>query len=202
MAGSGAGTAELLLLAPLRLEQAALRARPGTRVLRTGMGPARARVAAARALAIDARAIAVAGLCAGIAPELRPGDVVCATELRRAGADPVEVPGSALSGAALRRRGLRVHLGPLLSAERLTGPADRAALASSGALALDMESAWLADAAAGRPFAVVRVVADAAGRRLADPRLLVEGSRALLALRRVSAALSEWAAAAIDPVEQ
>jgi 4-hydroxy-3-methylbut-2-enyl diphosphate reductase len=58
-----------------------------------------------------------------------------------------------------------------------------------------MESAWLADAAAGRPFAVLRVVADAAGRHLADPRLALEGARALLSLRRAAPALAEWAAA-------
>jgi 4-hydroxy-3-methylbut-2-enyl diphosphate reductase len=58
-----------------------------------------------------------------------------------------------------------------------------------------MESAWLAAGAAGRPLAVVRVVADAAGRSLADPRMAIAGPRALRSLRRVSGALSEWAAA-------
>jgi 4-hydroxy-3-methylbut-2-enyl diphosphate reductase len=189
-------TDALLVLAPLRLEQAALGRRRETRVLHTGMGASRARVAAARALAIDARAVAVAGVCAGIAPELRPGDLVCATELHRAGERPVAVPGSALLATALRRQGLRVHVGPIVSADRLLGPAERHALAGDGTLAVDMESAWLAESAGGRPLAVVRVVADAAGRRLADPRLLAEGSRALLNLRRAGAALSEWAAAA------
>ncbi len=159
------------------------------------MGRSRARIAAARALAIDARAVAIAGVCAGVAHELRPGDVVCASELRRAGAEPVEVPGSALVATALRRRGLRVHVGPVLSADRLLGPAEREALADSGALAVDMESAWLAEGAGGRPLAVVRVVADAAGRRLTDPRLLLEGARALVSLRQVGGALTEWAAA-------
>ena len=47
-----------------------------------------------------------------------------------------------------------------------------------------MESAWLAAGAGGRPLAVVRVVADAAGRALVDPRMLVDGlARARDALR-------------------
>jgi 4-hydroxy-3-methylbut-2-enyl diphosphate reductase len=58
-----------------------------------------------------------------------------------------------------------------------------------------MESAWLAAGAAGRPLAVVRVVADAAERSLADPRMAIAGPRALRSLRRVSGALTEWAAA-------
>jgi 4-hydroxy-3-methylbut-2-en-1-yl diphosphate reductase len=184
----------LLVLAPLRIERLALGDPPGTRVLRTGMGADRARIAAARALADAAPALAVAGLCAGISPELAAGDVLCATELVRAGGSRIAVPGSALLAAALRRRGLRVHTGPLLSHDRILGPADRQRL-GDGALAVDMESAWLAAGADGRPLAVVRVVADAAGRRLADPRMAVSGPRALRSLRRVGGALSEWAAA-------
>jgi 4-hydroxy-3-methylbut-2-enyl diphosphate reductase len=49
--------------------------------------------------------------------------------------------------------------------------------------------------AGGRPLAVARVVADAAGRSLADPRIALEGARALGCLRRVGAALAEWGAA-------
>ena len=50
-----------------------------------------------------------------------------------------------------------------------------------------MESAWLADGAGGRPLAVVRVVVDAAGRGLVDPRIAlagVRGARALCARER------------------
>ena len=82
----------LLVLAPLRIEQLALGEPAGASVMRTGMGPDRARIAAARALAHDARALAVAGLCAGVAPELRAGDVLCATEL----VDEEEGPEAAL----------------------------------------------------------------------------------------------------------
>jgi len=184
----------LLVLVPLRIEQLALGRRPGTRTLRTGMGPDRARIAAARALAHSAPALAVAGVCAGIDPALRAGDVLCATELVGEDGARVAVPGSSLLAAALRRRGLRVHLGPLASAGRILSPSERRQL-SGRALAVDMESAWLAAGADGRPLAVVRVVADSSERRLADPRILVAGSIALRSLRRVAGALSEWAAA-------
>jgi 4-hydroxy-3-methylbut-2-enyl diphosphate reductase len=182
----------LLMLAPLRLEAAALRT-PGARVLRTEMGASRARIAAARALAIDVRAVAVGGVCAGVAPGLKAGDLVCATELRLEGGRTTSVPAAAELAAALERRGLRAHLGPLLSLDRLAGPDERRHLSATGVLAVDMESAWLADGAGGRPFAVLRAVADPAGRRLVDPRTLLEGTRALLALRRAAPALAEWA---------
>jgi 4-hydroxy-3-methylbut-2-enyl diphosphate reductase len=184
----------LLVLAPMRIEQLALGEPAGSSVMRTGMGPDRARIAAARALAHEAPALAVAGLCAGVDPELRAGDVLCATELVDEDGARTAAPGSSLLAAALRRRGLRVHVGPLASTTRILGPAERRGRTGS-ALAVDMESAWLAAGAAGRPLAVVRVVADAAGRSLADPRMAIAGPRALRSLRRVSGALSEWAAA-------
>ena len=191
----GATAADLLLLTPLRVEQAMLR-HPRARILHTGMGPAKARVAAARALAIDAGAVAIAGVCAGVSPLLRAGDVVCASELRRADAAPVPLAGSAGLAHLLHERGFRVHIGPLLSLDHVAKPEERDGLADGDTVAVDMESAWLADGAAGRPLAVVRVVADAAGRRLADPRMLVDGPRALASLWRLSDALVEWAAEA------
>jgi 4-hydroxy-3-methylbut-2-enyl diphosphate reductase len=187
-------SATLLVLVPLRIERAALGRPPGATVLRTGMGPGCARIAAARALANDARAVAVAGLCAGIDPALRPGDVVCASELVDESGGRVAVPGSAPLAAVLLRRGLRVHVGPLASAGRILTPAERRGLAGP-VLAVDMETAWLAAGAAGRPFAVARVVVDAAGRSLADPRIALDGTRALRSLRHVGGALAEWAAA-------
>ena len=171
---------------------------PEVRLLHTGMGPARAPIAAARALAIEADAVAVAGVCAAVSPLLGPGDAVCASELRRAGADAVGVPAASAVAHLLHERGFRVHIGPLLSVERLTKPADRRALPED-TLAVDMESAWLADGAGGRPFVVVRVVADASDRALIDPRMLVDGTRALATLWRISDALVEWSRGPVVP---
>ncbi|HET6684657.1 MAG TPA: 4-hydroxy-3-methylbut-2-enyl diphosphate reductase [Gaiella sp.] len=185
----------LLVLAPLRLEAAAVNG-PDRHVLRVGMGHSRARVAAARALAVDdTGAVAVAGVCAAVSPDLRPGDVVLATELRTEGRTPLPVPGSALLAAALRRRGLGVHAGPVVSVDRILDTSERRSLRPTGALAVDMESAWLADGADGRPLAVLRVVVEDTDHDLLDPRTLTSGVRALAALRRASGALGEWSQA-------
>jgi 4-hydroxy-3-methylbut-2-enyl diphosphate reductase len=181
----------LLVLVPLRIEKLALGEPPGASVLRTGMGAERARIAAARALAHDASAVAVAGLCAGVDPALEAGDVICASELVDEDGIRTEVPGSSDLAAALERRGLRVHVGKLASSKRILGPAERARL-DGGILGVDMESAWLAPGAGGRPLAVARVVADKAGRHLADPRTAVAGALALRNLRRARGALAEW----------
>ncbi|MFL5936165.1 MAG: 4-hydroxy-3-methylbut-2-enyl diphosphate reductase [Gaiellaceae bacterium] len=181
----------LLVFAPLRIEAAMLPKHHGWTVLRSGMGPERARIAAARGLAVEAPAVAVVGLCAAVSPVLLAGDVVCATELRRDDALPVAAPGSALAAAALRRRGLRVHVGPILSLDHITSACERRAF-HDGVLAVDMESAWLADAADGRPLAVIRVVVETADRDLRDPRTIAAGIRALRNLRRAAGALAEW----------
>jgi 4-hydroxy-3-methylbut-2-enyl diphosphate reductase len=56
-----------------------------------------------------------------------------------------------------------------------------------------MESAWLAAGAAGRPFAVVRVVLDSPSHELFRPQALAGAVRAAGALRRASAiALQSW----------
>jgi 4-hydroxy-3-methylbut-2-enyl diphosphate reductase len=181
----------LLVFAPLRIEAAALPRRPGWTVIRTGMGPRRARVAAARGLAVDAPAVAVVGLCGAVAPELRAGDVVCATELHRADASPVAIQSLA---ELVRSRGLRAFEGPILSTDRILRAHERRDF--PGVTAVDMESAWLADAANGRPLAVLRVVVEEAGRDLLDVRTPVAGIRALRNLRRACTVLDEWATAA------
>ena len=67
-------------------------------------------------------------------------------------------------------------------------------LADEGVLAVDMESAWLSPAAAGRPFAVVRVVLDTPAREIYRPlATLVGGLRAWRVLRRLAPALAHWA---------
>jgi len=187
----------LLLFAPLRIEAACLqKAARRSRLIRSGLGPDRARIAAARGLAVeDARGVAVAGVCAAVAPGLRAGDVVLGSELRRNGDGTVSAPASRLLTAAIRRRGLRTHVGTVASVDRIAGPAERRYLAEDGVTAVDMESAWLAEAAAGRPLAVLRVVVEEADRELYDPRSAAAGVRALLALRRAAPALEEWAGA-------
>jgi 4-hydroxy-3-methylbut-2-enyl diphosphate reductase len=188
----------VLVLAPLRIEARALAPCLGhdATLRRTGMGPRRARAAAAAAARTDADAVAIAGFCGGLDPALRPGDLVVATELR--GPDgTVACPTATLVAGALRRRGLAVHEGPLASTSRLVRGAARAELRATGAIAVDMESAWLAAAAAGRPLAVVRAVLDTPARELHNPFAVAGGTvRAFRALRAAAGVLDAWGRAA------
>ena len=79
---------------------------------------------------------------------------------------------------------------------RIAGLRRSVALARTGALAVDMESAWLAPAAAGRPFAVVRVVLDTPAHEICRSlATLAGGLAAWRALRRAAPALALWARA-------
>lgn len=198
----------LTVLAPLRLEALALRRglrAPGTEVVRSGMGPARSTRAASAVVADRCRTglpVAVAGVCGGVDPRLRPGDVVVATSVRREDGWERELSGAEVLAGAVRTLGLRCATGAILSVERLSRDAGRAAEGQAGVVAVDMESAWLVEPARECPVAVLRVVADAQGRSVYHPRTVVDGSRALRALRRAAPALEEWARAAggaLDP---
>jgi 4-hydroxy-3-methylbut-2-enyl diphosphate reductase len=183
-------TAGVVLAAPLRLEQAALRG-ARTPVVRTGMGPRRSVQASAR---LGDRALLVAGVGGGLASGLRLGDLVVATEVRGPDGTVTHCPSAPLLAAALRRLDLTVHSGPIVSSRRVVDGAARTALAESGALAVDMESAWLAPPA-GTPFAVVRAISDTAGTPLLSPGIVGGGLAALRSLRRAVPALDQWAAA-------
>ena len=192
----GAREAQLLVFVPLAVEAAALRgALDGGRMVRTGMGPRRAVLAAGANRDIPARAVAVAGLCGALDPDLRPGDVVVATEVRAPDGKIYSCSSGPLAGA-IRRIGLTPHLGPIVSRPRLASGPERHALAATGAIAVDMESAWLAPAASGRPFAVLRIVADGPGQDLAwTPATAGRALTALRTLRRTAPALASWSSA-------
>lgn len=183
-----------VLCTPLRVEQAALRRAGRTmRVVRTGMGPRRA-AATAAALSSGSDPVLVAGVGGGLAPQVRPGDVVVASEVRQdgpgsaVGGSSVEVPSAPLLAGALRRLGLTVHIGPICSVSRIAR-----APAIGGALAVDMESALLA--APNVPFAVVRAIVDSTDHPLWHVGTLRRGWTALRALRACVPALRWWAAA-------
>jgi 4-hydroxy-3-methylbut-2-enyl diphosphate reductase len=184
--------ASLLVFAPMRIEARALRAAlPGARIVRTGMGPRRARHAAAAHARDAARNVAVAGLCGALDPELRVGDIVLASQLRTAESCVALRPPTGLA-RALEGLGARVRIGPLLSIDHVARPSERATLRATGAIAVDMESAWLLDAARARPFAVLRVVLDGPRDEIFSLRFPGAFIQAVRALRRTAPALTNW----------
>jgi 4-hydroxy-3-methylbut-2-enyl diphosphate reductase len=183
----------LAVLAPLSVEALALRSGLRTaRVIRTGAGRRRSHSAARDLLGSNDRALAVAGLCGGVGRSLAPGDVVVASELCSAtGVRPII--GACALVDALGKLGVSAHLGPIRSEGHLVCGEERNRLRAAGALAVDMESFWLADAAGDRPFAVLRVVLDTPRWELLRPGIVVDSLRALATLRRVAPALETWA---------
>jgi 4-hydroxy-3-methylbut-2-enyl diphosphate reductase len=186
-----------VLVAALGVERAAVRGRlGGVPVLRSGVGPARASAAAAELAEAGPRPLLVAGVAGALVPAVRPGDLVVADEVRFVdGRRPVEVPTAGALAGALRRLGLAVHVGPVVSSPTVVDGTRRAELARTGALAVDMESGWLAAGAGGGPFAVVRAVVDTPSLPLVRPGTPLRGFTALRSLRRAAPALRDWFAA-------
>lgn len=188
----------LLITCALRVEAHAVRrgvrsghgpADGAVALLRTGMGPQAAGRAVTAALARDPAlrhaAVLATGLCAGVAGGLGPGDVVVDDR----------GTGCGMLAAALRELGATVHVGRIASADRVVRGAERTALRASGALAADMESAAVRQAAlaAGpRPHAAVRVVADTCEHELLRVGTLRTGITALSVLRSVVPAFLRW----------
>jgi 4-hydroxy-3-methylbut-2-en-1-yl diphosphate reductase len=190
----------LLLLAPLRVEARALKdAQSGTRVVRAGAGLRHAAATAKREVtgALPA-AVAVAGVAGGLKEGLAPGDVVVADRVldEHGHSVPAHLEGAPLVAEALRRRGLTVRVGPIVSTPHLVkGPERRASLAQLGALAVDMESSALLSVPWGTPVTVIRAISDTGTRDLLSPAIIRGGWRALVSLRAATPALEEWAAA-------
>ena len=131
------------------------------------------------------------GVGAGLTAELRPGDLVVATEV-----GGVACESAPLLAGELRRAGLTVHVGPVTTVDHLVRKAEREALAADGYLLADMESVPLAAAADGRPLVVVRAVSDSPDRPVAG--IVSGGLAALRALRAAAPVVQRWARAAAD----
>ncbi|HEV3072230.1 MAG TPA: hypothetical protein VGY76_12490 [Solirubrobacteraceae bacterium] len=184
----------LLIAAPLRIEAYMIaRGRPPGRVHRTGMGPRRARAAVPALQDDPAEALLVLGFGGGLAQDSEVGEVVVADEVRGPAGLRVSCVGADALVGVLQSGGLSVRRGAVSSVERLAMGETRVKLHEEGALAVDMESVWLAAAASERPFAVVRVLSDTPKRELTRPLLTIAGvARASATLRRVATALHGW----------
>ncbi len=205
-------SASAAVVTALRVEQEALRNRLApVPALRIGMG--RRAVPRLLPLAAERSGLLLAGLAGGLAPQVRPGDLVVADAVvtdaeidGRVGTDGARrtpLPSAPLLTAALRRLGLRVHVGAIASADGIVHGARRSELARTGALAVDMESGPLVEAARAvdpqLPLAVVRVVVDTAEHPLLRPGTAGRGLAALRALRVAAPALRQWAQAVQPP---
>jgi 4-hydroxy-3-methylbut-2-enyl diphosphate reductase len=191
----------LLVRSPLRIEcLAARRGAPSAEVLRSGLGRERSRSAATVAASRPARAVAVLGFCGALSDELEPGDVVIADELR-GGDAPLQCEPLPQLEKELRSRGLVVKRGPIVSVPKAARGAERARLADDGSIAVDMESAWLAPGAAGRPFAALRAVVDTPSRELVRISTVFSGVKAYRAIGRAAGALESWAQTVADEKE-
>jgi 4-hydroxy-3-methylbut-2-enyl diphosphate reductase len=180
---------ELSVLAPLRSESFAF---GGADVI-VGAGRARAQYSSAKfAARTDERSpIALVGAAGALAPDLVPGDLVLATEIRSVESSTARhLPSTPLLTGEFRRAGIRVHTGPIITATRYVTSGERANLAVTGALAVDMESSWVMDHFPNNPLAVVRAISDSAGR---GP--IRGGLRALRALSTIRGPLDRWARA-------
>jgi len=123
----------------------------------------------------QARCLVSFGIAGGLAPQLRPGDVVVSAEVtdgeqrwRSARDLPADI-------AALGAR-RRAAIGPVYGARSIFATAaDKSRTwRATGALAVDLESAIVAASAAasGLPFLVLRAIADPATRNLPPAALL------------------------------
>ena len=146
--------------------RAALRARGGRfgaeeiRVVHLGIGPAAAGEAMRRLLAeVKPRMLVCAGFAGGLEPRLRVGDLVLGENFTSPEMLAC-VPGGAAVGALVTR-----------SAPIETIEAKAALARESGALAVDMETAVVAEACrvAGVPLLAVRAISDAADTALPMP---------------------------------
>jgi 4-hydroxy-3-methylbut-2-enyl diphosphate reductase len=192
------GTGQLLVAAPLRIEAALISsAARGAAVRKTGMGPARAKAAAGELASHAGSAMIVLGFCGGLDASSVPGEVIVAEEVY-----PASDEGHAearvrcdLSAQLLQRLtglGMKVRTGHVVCVSRLALGERRAELHAGGAIAVDMESVWLAAGTGERPFGVVRVVLDSPEHELMRLGALRGALRAAMSLRRVAGALHDW----------
>ncbi|HEY7947918.1 MAG TPA: hypothetical protein VID75_09585 [Acidimicrobiales bacterium] len=175
------------VLAALRLEALCI----GGGVVLMGMGHVKAGAAGSRlAPTLDpGRPLAIVGIAGGLETGLRPGQLVVADALHGPdGDDPLLLPHAASVADRLRAIGRDVRVGAVACSTSIVHGAARADLARGGALAVEMESVWLARAVAGHPLVVVRAVGDT------EQHGFVSGNiKALMALRGLRPALEAWA---------
>jgi adenosylhomocysteine nucleosidase len=176
--------------------EARIAERIGWRAVAAGGDAERTRRAMAPLVADGVRALVSFGICGALDPALNPGalilpQVVIAEDGRR---HRIDVALRSVLAAALGRARVVALAGDILGAVRAADtPSRKAALnRQSGAVAVDLESHLVADAAAaaGLPFAVLRAVADPAERALPPAALIGLDAAGRPALGRILLSLA------------
>jgi len=178
------------------IEKAHARAkRPAPPLACAGANAERARGRAAHFIAQGAEVVISFGLCGGLDPDLRPGDLLLADDVAHGPGHPtaVSAPLRAHLLTRLRDAGLTVTGGTLLGSDTPVATADekRALFDKTGARAVDMESHGVAIAAhaAGAQILVVRAVADPAERNVPKAALAAVGADGRLRIFRAIATM-------------
>lgn len=190
---------------PLRLSRLA----DGSLLCLAGIGGESAAAAAQLLVRSGAGALLSWGVAGALDPGVRCGSAVLATQVRRAPADGAAAP-HWTSDAAWRERLARALAGHvevvqstlLTSSRPIASVQDKALLfQATGAAAVDMESAAVAETAAqhGLPFMALRIIVDTARDAVPDSVLrafAAEGARASPARRlaRLGRVPADWAA--------
>jgi hopanoid-associated phosphorylase len=142
---------------------------PGAMIACSGGRPAKAEELAQYLLNAGAEGLVSFGVAGGLNPGLAPGDLVIGTEVDLGGASLKADEGWARRLHAVLPKARR---GIVCGAQDavLTAAAKSALLAESGGLVIDLESGAVAEAcaAAGKPFAILRAVADPAERAIPE----------------------------------
>jgi 4-hydroxy-3-methylbut-2-enyl diphosphate reductase len=186
-----------LVLAPMRVEEWMLRrGLPRESIVRIGMGRARSLAAVERLRDRPFDRLVIAGVCGSLDASFRPGDVLVPSHVSApdVGTTTCTVDESLLDG--LRAARLTVRTGTLVSHAKLENNA--AAVTrhkETGAVGVDMESAWLATLAGDRPVVVVRVASDSPDKPVFHPGVVYWGTLALRRLATAGRVLGRWAAA-------
>ena len=177
----------LTVWCPLAMEARAARrgARGTAAVVCTGMGPERS-----RRVEPVAGPVAVVGMGGAVVDRIEPGDVVVATGVFAADVMPIALDRAEAVARALTGAGFTVHTGAVASVSELAVGERRQDLADLGAVAVDMESAWLLEHHCG-PAAVVRVVTDTPSRELRSLSAPTRIIGALRTIRRIMPVLSQ-----------
>ncbi len=164
-----------------------------------GTGGENAAAAAGRLIRLGATTLVSLGLCGGLSPHVRTGDVILARRclmwdgraLQGTWDMPVDVARRA--GLLLSAGGLHAHFGDLLTTrEAVLSVRRKAALHKCcGALAVDMESAAVAGAAAeaGLACLVCRAVCDPAGQAIPSALAAALASNGRLQPEKIGRAL-------------